>query len=90
MNVWENAILRSIEARDGSADTKEIYAELEGGKFITLNENDLEETIYGGRPAYQHQVRSHLTNLRQAGDLRRIKRGRYTLTAKGWRRITRS
>ncbi|MDO9528501.1 MAG: winged helix-turn-helix domain-containing protein [Syntrophales bacterium] len=87
MNVWEIAILRSIEARGGSGNTKEIYAELESGKFITLNENDLRETVYGGRPAYQHQVRSHLSNMRQAGDLRRVKRGTYALTEKGLQRV---
>jgi repressor of nif and glnA expression len=89
MNVWEIAILRIIESKGGRADTQDIYKELERGSFITLSENDWRETAYGGRPAYQHQVRSHLSNLTQAGNLRRVARGTYALTEKGLKRIKR-
>jgi len=87
MNVWEIAILRIIKAKGGQATTQEIYSELESGKFLTLTADDLRVTIYGGRPAYQHQVRSHLSNLRQSGDLKWVSRGKYSLTKKGRRRI---
>jgi predicted transcriptional regulator len=38
-------------------------------------------------PAYVHQVRSHITNLFQSGDLKKVQRGEYCLTAKGKNRI---
>jgi len=87
MNVWEIAILKSVESRGGSATTKEIYTILETGKYIQMNESHKRKTIYGGRPAYQHQVRSHLSNLLQAGDLNRISRGTYSLSKQGYNRI---
>ena len=87
MNVWEIGVLRGIESRSGSANTQEIYSELEGGRFIKLSDKDLRKTEYGNRPAYQHQVRSHLSNLVDTGDLKRLSRGIYLLTAKGRRRI---
>ncbi|MDL1971348.1 MAG: winged helix-turn-helix domain-containing protein [Candidatus Desulfofervidaceae bacterium] len=87
MNVWEIAILRIVKYRGGYANTQEIYKELESGRFKTLSKKDLIKTNYGGRPAYQHQVRSHLSNLTQAGDLKRIARGTYALTEKGLKRI---
>jgi len=87
MNVWEIVILRIVESRGGRTDTQEIYRELESGEFITLEKEHLRETVHGGRPAYQHQVRSHLSNLCQAGHLRREGRGMYALTEKGLHRI---
>ena len=87
MNVWDIAILKSIKAKGAQATTKEIYLELESGDFLTLTADVLRETIYGGRPAYQHQVRSHLSNLKQSGDLKWVSRGKYSLTEKGRRRI---
>ncbi len=89
MNVWEIAILRSVNARGVRATNQEIYSELESGNFITLTEKDLRRTVHGDRPAYQHQVRSHLSNLTQAGDLQRASRGNYVLTKRGRRRIER-
>jgi hypothetical protein len=85
MNIWEVAILTCINSLHGEADLQEIYKHI--GNFIILEKRHLEETRYGGRPAYQHQVRSHITNLCQAGDLIRISIGRYSLTKKGQKRI---
>lgn len=87
MNIWEIAILKSIDSRGGKADTKEIYTDMKSGDFIKLNENHLQTTIYGGRPAYQHQVRSHLSNLIEAGDIQKVSRGAYSITARGRKRI---
>lgn len=87
MNVWEIAILKSIEHRGGEADTQQIYTDMESGAFITLTENDLRITKYGGRLAYQHQVRSHLSNLTQSKDIHKVSRGVYSITAKGMKRI---
>jgi hypothetical protein len=89
MNVWEIAILRILDSRGGKADTKEIYTAIESGTFIKLDEKHLWSTEYGGPPAYQNQVRSHFSNLTQAGDLERVSWGIYSLTAKGRKRIER-
>ena len=87
MNVWEIAILRSIDYRGGRARNYEIFAELESGRFISLSDNHLRVTDYGGRPAYKHQVRKHLSNLERARDLNRVARGTYQITPQGRSRI---
>lgn len=86
MNAWEVALLRIIRERGGKADTQQIYADLESGKFMALRERHLRLTEHGGRPAYQHQVRSHLSNLVDVGDLTRLSRGVYEATEKGQKR----
>ena len=87
MNIWEIAILKSIYCRKGKANTQQIYTDMESRTFIALNENDLRMTKYGDRPAYQHQVRSHLSNLAQAEDIQKVARGVYSITTKGIKRI---
>ena len=86
VNVWEVAILRSVNLREGEADLQGIYQTV--GRFVALSSEHLTPTRWGGRPAYHHQVRSHVTNLCQSGDLVRVGRGRYSLTARGRRRVT--
>jgi len=85
MNVWEIAILKSMNSLGGEAGLQQIYEILPS--FIQLTEEDLRETKWGGRPSYQHQVRSHITNLCQASELSRVSRGSYSLTEKGRKRI---
>lgn len=85
MNNWEIAILKCINSLGSGAELQEIYRELD--KFIELTSEHLKPTEWGRRPAYQHQVRSHISNLRQAGYLIKIATGRYSLTAKGRNRI---
>ena len=85
MNVWEIAILKTIKSLGGEAELQRIYERLHD--FIKLTEEHLKETKWGGREAYQHQVRSHITNLYETGELVRISRGRYSLTQKGQKRI---
>ena len=87
MNTWELAILKSIAPAGGIANSKYIYDALESGEFIQLTEEHLRATRWEGRPAHQHQVRSHLTNLVQTGDLHRIGIGVYQLTEQGQQRI---
>jgi hypothetical protein len=87
LNTWELAILKSIDSDGGSANTKHIYESFESGEFIELSEEHLRATSWEGRSAYQHQIRSHLSNLVQAGDLHRIGRGVYQLTEQGRHRI---
>ena len=55
--------------------------------FIELNENHRKEQY--GRPAYQHQIRSHIANLCQSGNLINISRGEYSLTEKGKEKLSR-
>lgn len=80
MNL-EAAILKIINSKKEKATTREIYSALEKGKYYTLRDNQLAETIYEGRPAYQHEVRSYLSNLCQKGLLKWISRGYYALEA---------
>jgi hypothetical protein len=87
MNIWEVTILRIVLSLGGTVDLQQIYRSLENGKFMRLTEHDLRETQWHSRPAYQHQVRSHISNLAQAGDLAKISRGVYSITEKGRQRI---
>lgn len=79
MNDWERAILKSIKSLGGEAGLQEIYK-----KFLDFKQHLTEEhlRITYGRPAYQHQVRRRITNLRRAGELIRISRGHYSLREK--------
>jgi len=81
----ELALLKIIGHNDIS--TAEIYKAIEGGQFYSLTLEQLRETKYGGRPAYQHEVRSYLSNLVQSGDIQRISRGNYRITQKGRSRL---
>lgn len=83
--TWEQAILRSIKSLGGKADLQQIYEII--SDFKELTEDHLRITEWGGRPAYEHQIRSHVSNLHEEGYLDRISRGRYSLTEKGQRVI---
>lgn len=88
MGLWEISILRCIKSLGGEAKSKQICEELYALPDFRelLTEEHLRITY--GRPAYYHQVRRRLTNLRRAGKLKRILRGQpYSLTEKGIKRI---
>jgi len=86
LNIWEIAILKSVKANGGKkVKLQAIYIKLP--TFIDMDAKDLRETKWGGRPAYEHQVRSHISNLRQKGDLFRVSRGLYSISDKGIKRI---
>ncbi len=85
MVEWEFAILQAIGKLGGSACLRQIYAEIERAEPLSVEH--LRTTKHGGRPAYQHQVRSHVSNMCQNGDLRLIKRGCYSLTESGRQKI---
>lgn len=87
MDNWEVALMKIIRFLGGRTDTQSIYGELEEGTFITLTEEHLQKTVYGGRPSYQHATRSYLSNLTKAGYLQRESRGTYVLTKFGAKRI---
>lgn len=77
MKFWKEAIYKSIESLGGEADLQEIYKSLID--IITLTEWEKRETRWGGRPAYQHIVRSYSSNMCQSGLLCRTKVGRYKI-----------
>jgi hypothetical protein len=85
MNAWENAILKAYALGGGCSVNQKIYDNV--GKFMHLTKAHLKPTVHAGRPAYVHQVPSHITNLVQSGDLTQVGRGEYCLTAKGKSRI---
>jgi hypothetical protein len=78
---WEFAILEAMNSLGGEANLSDVYSVLE--EHYPLSERDLNETVYGRRPAYQHQVRSHISNLLQKELILRQRRGRYSLTFQG-------
>lgn len=80
------AILKSIESLGGKAKNQQIYKEL--SNFRQLTEEHLRKSKHGKYPAYQDGVRFNLSDLRQAGELKRISKGQpYCLTKKGTKRI---
>jgi hypothetical protein len=85
MSTWEIAILICIRDIGNEAMLQQIYRTI--GKYIELGPEHLKETPYGGRPAYQHAVRSYISNLCDSGYLLRLDRGVYSITEKGKKRI---
>ena len=90
MDNWEVALLKIVRTLGGRARNQSTNGELEEGTFITLTGDHLRATVYGGRPAYQHQTRSYLSNLTKAGYLHRESRGIYVLTEPVVRQIEES
>jgi hypothetical protein len=88
VNAWETVILTGFHSLGGEAGLQALYKFLE--KDTPLPRQHLRATRYGGRPAYQHQVRSHVSNLCDSGDLRRVERGRYAITQRGRARLQRT
>ncbi len=78
MQYWEMVIYQSIEALGGEADLQDIYEEIRNRKDLT--ERHLRITKWGERPAYQHLVRSYISNMCDSGLLHRTSRGRYKVT----------
>ena len=86
MNTWELAILRTVAEAGGELDLQGIYLGVRG--FIRLSAEHLRLTAWSGRPAYHHQVRSHISNLCQANQLRSVARARYMITSAGRSRVS--
>jgi hypothetical protein len=78
MEHWEMVIYQSIEALGGEADLQDIYKEISNHKDLT--EKHLRITKWGERPAYQHLVRSYISNMCNTELLHRTARGRYKIT----------
>jgi hypothetical protein len=83
MNIWEVSILKIIDANDGSATLKHIYSELPHYIALTIKHEEIKYRV----PNYHHQTRAHIDDLMDSGDLVRIGKGTYCLTAKGHLRI---
>ena len=68
--TWEEAILCAYDAVGGCSNNERIYTGV--GKFKPLTKAHLRVTSHGGRTAFVHQVRKHITNLVRKGDLVRL------------------
>lgn len=77
MQYWEGVIYHIIESLGGEACLQEIYKKLPD--FIDFTERHSRITKWGERPAYQHIVRSYISNMCQSGLLRRTSRGCYKI-----------
>jgi len=82
---WEFAILEVLNSLKGQASLPQLYQALEDR--YPLQDKDLRPTVYSGRPAYQHQARSRISNLCQTGHLIKTGRGCYALTTQGKQRF---
>ena len=78
MEGWEMTIYQSIEALGGEVDLQDIYEEIRNRKDLT--KRYLRVTKWGERPAYQHLVRSYISNMCQSGLIHRTSRGHYKIT----------
>ena len=77
MKYWEMAVLRCINSLGRAAYLQEIYNKLHD--FINFTERHLRVTKWRERPAYQHIVRSYISNMCQSRLLRRTSRGCYKI-----------
>ena len=78
---WQYTIREILTHARGEADLKDVYRSLEDN--FPLDSDDTKETRFGDRPAYQHVVRSVMSNLKKRGDVVWVSRGRYRLTDQG-------
>jgi len=85
MSDWEIAILKSFHQCGGHSNLRRIYNTV--GSFIRLTSDHLRDTRFGGRAAYEHIVRSYVSNLCEAGYLDRTNHGEYSLTIAGKAKI---
>ena len=81
---WELSILQCINSLGGRSCLKGIYDKI--SDFVELTEDHRKEEY--GRPAYHNQIRSHITNLCQSGEITKISRGCYSLTEKGQKKVS--
>lgn len=82
---WEYSIIQCIDSLGGKAHLQEIYKKIT--HYIDLTTEHLKESFE--RPSYQHQIRSHISNLCQSGELTRISMGCYSLTKNGREKLSR-
>ena len=80
---WEISILKCYKDLGGKAHNKDIYNKIKD--YIQLTEEHLK--IQYKRPAYHNQIRSHIRNLIEQGDLVKIEDGLHEITASGLGRL---
>ena len=73
----QQQIVEALEALGGRAELSEIYRWLESHGQLTSQ--DLQETRYGGRPNFQHIIRSTVSRMVAAHLVVRVGRGEYRL-----------
>jgi len=79
--TWGEAILRCFKDSGGSAGLRQIYTNV--AKYKPLSTRHNRHTVWGKRPAFQHEVRSFISGLVASGDLRKVSRGVYQITGQG-------
>lgn len=82
---WEGAILQAIDEHEGQANLQQVYKAIP--RLVNLTGEQLRETQWGGRPAYQHGIRSYVSKMRHSGELARTGVGEYQLTEEGRKRL---
>ncbi len=80
MMDWKTAILRTIQSIGGIVSNKQLYDNI--NKFKSLTSHQSRETEWGDRPAFQHTIRTYLSNLVKKGLIEKVSRGRHQLTEK--------
>jgi uncharacterized NAD(P)/FAD-binding protein YdhS len=84
--TWETDILRSFaDHPNGCATDEEIYEAIR--KYRRLTSSHL-RFAHGHKHAYHNDVRSHISNLVQKGDLEVLGKGLHRITPQGRRRIS--
>ncbi len=73
----QQQICEALDALGGKAELADIYRWLESHDRLTPE--DLQETRYGGRPNFQHIIRSTVSRMVAAHLVVRVGRGEYRL-----------
>ncbi len=84
--TWEEAILKTIAYLNGEAWLQQLYNNIE--QFMRLSDYQKRETQWEGRPAYQHTIRSIVSDLCDKGVLKRTGRGKYAIIEKDYQTKT--
>jgi len=85
---WAKAILMCVKDLGGKASLRQIYTDI--AKYKTLSVGHRKQTVWGHRPAFQHEVRSFISGLVESGALRRVSRGVYEITQQGEEELARA
>jgi len=79
--TWAEAILMCVKDLGGKASLRQIYADI--AKYRPLSAEHNKQTVWGRRPAFQHEVRSFISGLVLSEKLRWVSRGVYEITQQG-------
>jgi hypothetical protein len=82
--TWEIAILKAFDGLGDCVLNQEAYVHVQDFRKLDAHHRRLQ---WGERPAYQNQMRSHISNLCAKGEMRKIGRGLHCITGKGKVRI---